>query len=671
MIDPGDVDVDTFVTKLFLADDFHTISGTVTESSSGLSNVRINGLPNNPETEAAGNYAADVECGWSGTVTPTLAGYDFSPGNSIYNNVISNQVQDYEASPNNNVLALSGNISHDASELSGVLVVGLPVSVTSNDSGEYYGTFNSGWSGTVTPSLSGYTFSPPDRTYSNITVSQTDQDYTAEINFNYPNSHMILPEVIWAKASGKGTWQTDVQIIDLTGGSKVSVYFSPNGAARRGPLTLWTGPGSDQSIKYSNILETLNSLDAGYNYFNNVGALEFVTQDVHHQIYVMARTSNGNYSKTFQGVTLSDAHTTSFVKPLIIQNLTSNDSYRSAVGLFNPYGNAATAILFLLDETDTQIGATINKALGAYEFTSLNPFTEAGIPYPANSYDNTHIVIDSIAEEAKIMCFGATSNNTTNDPAAHVPIHFNTGYENSPSDYQVLPEAIWAPASGGGTWLSEVQITDFTGGSAVSVYFSPYGDSRRGPISLWTGPGTNNSIKYSNILATLSGIDTGYDYFAKVGALEFVTQDSSHVIAITARTLNGNYSKTFQGINYIETNIATSVRQMMVMNLTSNYTYRSAVGCFNLTGDSLTVDFSLIAGDGNVIGSTFTRTITGYEFQSFNPFTQAGVPYPSHNIDNVWISINPISGSGEIMCFGATSNNTSNDPASHIAVQYE
>jgi hypothetical protein len=252
-----------------------------------------------------------------------------------------------------------------------------------------------------------------------------------------------------------------------------------------------------------------------------------------------------------------------------------------------------------------------------------------------------------------------------------VAVQEGTGYENSPWDYQVLPEVIWAPASGGGTWMSEVQVTDFTGSSDVSVYFSPYGDSRRGPIALWTGSGVKNSIKYSNILETIDSLDTGYDYYGKVGALEFVTQGSSFIIDVTARTFNGNYSKTFQGMNYIAANTSDTTRQMLIQNMPSNDFYRSAMGVFNMTGDTLTVDVSLIDSDGNLIGSTFTRTVAGNEFQSFNPFTLAGVAYPTYSYDNVWIYINPTSGPGEIMCFGATTNNTSNDPAAHSAVQYK
>jgi hypothetical protein len=218
--------------------------------------------------------------------------------------------------------------------------------------------------------------------------------------------------------------------------------------------------------------------------------------------------------------------------------------------------------------------------------------------------------------------------------------------------------------------MSEVQITDFTGGSEVSVYFTPFGECRRGPFSLWEGP-SYNSIKYSNILATIAALDPEYDYYGKVGAMEFLTPHSSKVIAVTTRTHNGNYSKTLQGLNYVEANMVNTVRQMMIQNLTSNGTYRTVIGCFNVTGDPLTVEFSLVDADGKVIGSSFTRTIGAKEFQSFNPFARAGVAYPVYLYDSIWIYIHPISGTGEIMCFGATSNNISNDPAAHVAVQYE
>jgi hypothetical protein len=52
-------------------------------------------------------------------------------------------------------------------------------STTTTNRGNYSFPVAAGWSGTVTPSKVGYTFSPPSRTYTNVISSQTGQDYTA------------------------------------------------------------------------------------------------------------------------------------------------------------------------------------------------------------------------------------------------------------------------------------------------------------------------------------------------------------------------------------------------------------------------------------------------------------------------------------------------------------
>ena len=56
---------------------------------------------------------------------------------------------------------------------------GLPGNPTTNSSGVYSGTVPFNWSGTVTPTLAGYTFNPENRTYANIAADQTAQNYTA------------------------------------------------------------------------------------------------------------------------------------------------------------------------------------------------------------------------------------------------------------------------------------------------------------------------------------------------------------------------------------------------------------------------------------------------------------------------------------------------------------
>jgi hypothetical protein len=71
-----------------------------------------------------------------------------------------------------------------------------------------------------------------------------------------------------------------------------------------------------------------------------------------------------------------------------------------------------------------------------------------------------------------------------------------------------------------------------------------------------------SKVKYTNMLEKLSQLDWGYVYYGKGGALEFVTQDSGHHIYVTVRTRNGNYSKTFPGLNLVEAGTADASRAM-------------------------------------------------------------------------------------------------------------
>ena len=481
------------------------------------------------------------------------------------------------------------------------------------------------------------------------------------------SNYQVIPECIWASAYGGGTWISEVQITDLTGGSVVHATFNYGGGNRRGKFALWTGPGILSSIKFSNILSTLFGLDPSFSYFGRLGAIEFSTQDVGHTIQVVARTFNGNYTKTFPGLSPVDSNTADMTRAMVIPNVVNNATYRTTCGIFNPTPTSMTAAFTLSDASNIQIGATFSKTFVGYDFQAFNPFAAAGVPYQTTSYDNVVLRVAPITGRGKLMMFGASANNVTNDPVAHIPVQSQTGFSNSPSQYQILPEAIWAPASGGGTWVSEVQIRDATGGSNVSVTFNYGGGLRRGPFTLWTGPGAGYKVKYANILSAISALDTSFAYYGRVGALEFTTQDVSHVIQVATRTLNGNASKTFPGLNWVDTNTADTSRKMLIQNLVSTSLYRSTCGFFNATASPVTVQFGLLNGSGALVGAPFSKTLAGYDFVVFNPFKEAGVPYPGNSLDNMILIVNPISGAGKVMCFGASVNNLTNDPAAHIA----
>jgi formylglycine-generating enzyme required for sulfatase activity/Leucine-rich repeat (LRR) protein len=179
-----------------------TISGSVTSGGVGLANVVMSGLPGDPVTNAAGVYTAQVTYNWSRTVTPTLAGYTFTEPSTTYSNVTSNQTTNYTASLL--TYTISGTITHGGTGLQNVVMNGLPGSSLTDASGFYTAVVNYGWSGTATPTLAGYTFTPPSTTYTNVTSDQTT-DYTAELTNQIPISERQALMDLYNSTNGD-TW---------------------------------------------------------------------------------------------------------------------------------------------------------------------------------------------------------------------------------------------------------------------------------------------------------------------------------------------------------------------------------------------------------------------------------------------------------------------------------
>ena len=163
----------------------YQVSGTVTLNGSALSGVSLTatGGVSCSSTNTSGNYACTVPQGWSGTVTPSLSGYTFTPISLTYSSVAANQTAQNYVAATLPTYQVSGTVTLNGSALSGVSLAatgGVSCSST-NTSGNYACTVPQGWSGTVTPSLSGYTFTPTSLSYSNVTANQTAQNYAAAV----------------------------------------------------------------------------------------------------------------------------------------------------------------------------------------------------------------------------------------------------------------------------------------------------------------------------------------------------------------------------------------------------------------------------------------------------------------------------------------------------------
>jgi RHS repeat-associated protein len=160
-----------------------TLAGTVSFGGSPLAGVAFTTTNGGSCTSsnATGQYSCSVPGGWSGSLTPSLSGYFFTPSSRSYTNLAAHQTaQNFTATLAHQ---LSGTVTMNGSPLAGVAFTatnGVSCS-SSNASGEYSCIVPNGWSGTVTPSLSGHGFTPGSRTYSNVSSSQVAQNYTATL----------------------------------------------------------------------------------------------------------------------------------------------------------------------------------------------------------------------------------------------------------------------------------------------------------------------------------------------------------------------------------------------------------------------------------------------------------------------------------------------------------
>jgi hypothetical protein len=245
-------------------------------------------------------------------------------------------------------------------------------------------------------------------------------------------------------------------------------------------------------------------------------------------------------------------------------------------------------------------------------------------------------------------------------------------YDTSPSSWQIVPEAIYATATGGGAWVTELQITSFgTVPAAIYVYFDYTGGSR-GSFLLHAGLPQYRSVRYNNILGELQVLDPGFTYFGRVGSLFCYTESSESLIQIQAKTVNGNFGKVFPGLNPLEGTTAAAGRPMLIQDLVQNATYRTSVGLYNSDDVSITVTLTIVDQDNVTIGLPFTKTLNAYGFLSFNPFVQAGVP--AGTFANCWLYINVTTGGSSgngLMGYGSIANNLTNDTSALMARQYD
>jgi hypothetical protein len=188
------------------------ISGEVQNASGdGISGVTVTFSDGTTATtDASGRYSKAVSYNWSGSATPSMSGYTFSPASRDYSNVTADQSGDnYTGTP------ITPLITGEVQNASGAGISGVTVTfsdgttATTDASGRYSKAVSYNWNGSATPSMSGYTFSPASRDYSNITANQSGENYTGT-----PITPLISGEV--QNTSGDGISGVTVTFSDGT-----------------------------------------------------------------------------------------------------------------------------------------------------------------------------------------------------------------------------------------------------------------------------------------------------------------------------------------------------------------------------------------------------------------------------------------------------------------------
>ncbi|MBW8003052.1 MAG: type II and III secretion system protein [Planctomycetes bacterium] len=147
----------------------------IISGSTGIEGVVMQGLPDNPVTNKDGLYIVTVSYGWSGKVTPKIAGHDFQPTDIEYSKVRSNYAnQQYSAKIK--TLVISGQTGQ-----SGVVMNGLTGNPVTDEDGYYTTTVGYGWNGIVTPTKKGHAFEPANRTYDLVAVNQKYQNFKVDL----------------------------------------------------------------------------------------------------------------------------------------------------------------------------------------------------------------------------------------------------------------------------------------------------------------------------------------------------------------------------------------------------------------------------------------------------------------------------------------------------------
>ena len=232
------------------------VTGQILAGGLPLANVVVTFSNNGGayQTNASGVFTGSVPSRWSGSITPSLAGYTFTPAlRNLTNVTTAPAAQNFTAAA---IYAISGNVINGALPLAGVRLTlsNAGGSVTTNAAGAYSINVPAGWTGTITPVLRGYTFSPTA-----ITVPAVGANLAALDFFTVRTISGTTRNRAGVSVPGVTITYTGGTVLSsATGTFTITVPTGWTGtlSASGGVLTTWT----PASFTYTNLLANVTGL---------------------------------------------------------------------------------------------------------------------------------------------------------------------------------------------------------------------------------------------------------------------------------------------------------------------------------------------------------------------------------------------------------------------------
>jgi hypothetical protein len=648
------------------------ISGTVTASGVGLSGVTValsGAASRTTTTDGSGTYSFSGLANGGYTVTPSRSGYAFTPPSSPVTITNSKQTADFTATFTG--YSISGTVTASGVGLSGVTVSlsGAATATTTTDgSGTYSFSGLANGSYTVTPTKTGFAFTPPS---SPVTITNSNQtaDFTAtftgySISGTVTASGVGLSGVTVAlSGAATGTTTTDgsgnYSFSGLANGSytvtpsKTGYAFGP--VNRSVTITNASSSGHDFGVTFS-ISGTITASGVGLSGVTVAlsGAATATTTTDGSGTYSFSDLANGGYTVTpsrsgyaftppSSPVTITNANLTADFTSTFTGYSISGTVMASGVGLAGvtvALSGAATATT-TTDGSGTYSfsdlangGYTVTPSKIGFAFTPVNrSVTVNNANSPGNDFGVTFTISGTVTASSvglsgvTVALSGAASRTTTTDGSGNYSFSglANGSYTVTPSmaGYAFTPPS--SPVTITNADLTANFTATFTGYSiSGTITVSSVGLS--GVTVALSGAASRTTTTDGSGNYGFSGLANG-SYLVSPSKVGYAFTPPSSPVTITNTDLTANFTATFTGYSISGTVTLSSVGLSGVTVALSGAASRTTT-----TDGSGNYSFSGLANGSY----TVTPSLDG---ASFTPSNRSVTLAGSNSDDNnfVWV----------------------------------